>query len=194
MIIPIIAYGHRILRRNCKELNQGDDKINLLAINLWQTLDSIGGVGLAAPQINNKNSVFIVSSKLMYDGLDDDGKKKLFPGDKGITETFINPKITARSQETWNDFEGCLSIPGIEEQINRSWEVEIEYFDLGFKFHKKQYSGYTAKVIQHEYDHTQGILFIDHLSPLKKKLISSKLKNIINGKVETKYKVKFVNL
>lgn len=191
MVRPIIAYGHKILRQTCSDIEQEDGHTELLLTNLWDTLDFSEGVGLAAPQINNDKNVFVVNSTLMYDELDDKQREFYFYGDRGIKETFINPKIITSSEEKWSEIEGCLSIPGINEQVDRSWEILIEYLDQEFKLQRKQYFGYTAKVIQHEYDHINGKLFIDHLPALKIKLLKSKLKQIISGNVITNYPIKF---
>ena len=108
----------------------------------------------------------------------------MFSGDKGIQETFINARILEESEEKWSEWEGCLSIPGISEPVERYWEIILEYQDLNFTFRRQEFSGYTAKVIQHELDHTEGVLFIDHLPDLSRRLLKNKLKKIKNGKIE----------
>jgi len=193
MALPIITYGYSILQKPCSEVPALSEELDTLIKNMWKCMDLAGGVGLAAPQVNSNLKVFIVNSKIMYDDLSDDERKELFSDDNGIIETFINAKIITRSDKTWSDYEGCLSIPDITEQVERSWEIIVEYQDTDFKLHKKLFSGYTAKVIQHEYDHTNGVLFIDHLSALKKKLLSGKLKKISAGKFKIKYRTKFSN-
>jgi len=192
MVEPIIAYGHNILRTKCEHVSDITGDINYLINNLWQTLEKSGGVGLASPQINNKYNVFVVNSYLMYENLSNSERKELFSKDKGIKETFINAKIIDKSEEKWSEVEGCLSIPGIVESVDRSWDIIVEYYDSDFNKKKHQYSGYTAKVIQHEYDHTNGVLFIDHLSSLNKKLVNNKLKHIINGKVKVDYPIQYI--
>lgn len=192
MQLPIIAYGHNILRKQCGEVSQSTKNLNEFVMNLWDTLNKSGGVGLAAPQVNQDSKVFVVNSKLMYEDLSVRKRKYFFPEDEGITETFLNAEIINKSEKVWDEYEGCLSIPGIEELTNRSWSIVIEYQDKYFNHHRKQFSGFTAKVIQHEYDHTRGVLFIDYFSPLKKRLLRNKLKQIKNGKVETNYPIKFV--
>ena len=193
MALPIMTYGYSILQKPCSEVPAPSEELDTLIKNMWKCMDLAGGVGLAAPQINSNLKVFIVNSKIMYDDLSDDERKAMFSEDNGIIETFINAKIITTSDKTWSDYEGCLSIPDITEQVERSWEIILEYQDSDFKMHKKLFSGYTAKVIQHEYDHTNGVLFIDHLSLLKKKLLSSKLKKISAGKFKTSYRTKFSN-
>ena len=192
MPLPIIAYGHRILRKPCEVVKKESQGINVLIENLWSTLELSGGVGLAAPQINFDSKIFIVNSKLMYDDLTESQRKDTFSGDKGIQETFINAEIIAESEEKRSELEGCLSIPGINEPVERSWNIIVEYFDKFLNPQRKQFSGYTAKVIQHEYDHINGILFIDHLPDLTKKILKGKLKKIQEGKVETDYLIQFL--
>lgn len=178
MVLPIILYGNSILRKNSIDVNKETPELDVLIENLWSTLNSSDGVGLAAPQINSKQKVFIVNSKLIYNELTDSQKKAAFPVDKGIKETFINAQIIAESEEKWTEMEGCLSIPGIIEPVIRAWSVIVEYRDKSLNPKRKQFSGYTAKVIQHEYDHTTGILFIDHLPTFKKRLLDSRLNRI----------------
>ncbi len=190
--LPIIAYGNHILRKTCYEIEQQDQETDTLITNLWDTLNISGGVGLASPQINLIYQAFVVNSKLMYDDLDDQERNKFFPDDEGIQETFINARIIDKSEKTWSETEGCLSIPGINEPVKRQWEITVEYLNKDFQLQKKQFSGYTAKVIQHEFDHTNGILFIDYLAALKKKLLRGKLKRITDGKVETEYPIQFL--
>lgn len=183
----IVTYGHRILRKTCIDVLHEEKGLELLIKNLWDTLKNAGGVGLAAPQINSSKKVFIVNSKLMYDELNNIQKDYLFSGDQGIKETFINPQIFAESEERWSEWEGCLSIPGINEPVERSWEIILEYQDINLNKQRKQFSGYTAKIIQHELDHLHGILFIDHLPPLTRKFLEHKLKKIKAGKIVTNY-------
>lgn len=190
-ISPIVAYGNNILRKKCTDVNKIDFAKTGLSSNLNATLESTGGLGLAAPQINLPYNSFVVKSIIMYNDLDSDERKKYFCGDKGIEEVFINAKILDYSKDTDLQNEACLSLPGISEQVERSWEIIVEYLDKDFVLCKKQFSGYTARVIQHEYDHTQGTLFIDRLKPITKKLIRGKLRKIRCGSVYTDYPIKF---
>ena len=189
--LPIMIIGQPVLRKQCKDVEEQNEEIDLLLQNLWNTMEVSGGIGLAAPQINGTKKAFVVDSALMYQNMSLKQRKELFSGDTGIRETFINASIVKESDEIWNDREACLSIPGINEQVSRYWGIIVEYQDASFTWQKKQFSGYTAKVIQHELDHTNGILFIDHLSALKKKLLKSKLKHIRMGKVKANYLVSF---
>lgn len=189
---PIIAYGNTILRKACDDVENDEEGLIALTDNLWKTLEYSGGVGLAAPQINSEKNIFVVDSKVMFDSLPEKQQKTIFSGDSGIHEVFINARIVEESEEIWTENEGCLSIPGIDELIDRAWSIKVEYYDEKFKLHEREFSGYTAKVIQHELDHTNGILFIDHLHALKRKMIKNKLKLIIDGKTETEYPINYL--
>ena len=187
LISPITAYGHPVLRKKCSALGLTETEKETLIEGLWQTMEASGGIGLAAPQINCALKAFVVNSEQVYRDAGVSARKALFSGDKGIIETFINARIIAFSEDQWNENEACLSIPGINEPVERSFEIMVEYKDRSLELHRTQFSGYTAKVIQHEYDHTKGMLFVDHLSPLKKKLISRKLKQIRKRNIQTVY-------
>lgn len=190
----IVTYGHKSLRQACMDVLEGENGLETLVEDLWNTLKIAGGVGLAAPQINHTKKVFMVDSKLLYNELNKAQRDFLFSGDQGIEATFINAKIIAESEEKWNEWEGCLSIPGISEPVKRSWEIILEYHDLDLNKQRRQFSGYTAKVIQHELDHTKGILFIDHLPALTRKLLKNKLNRIRTGKIETHYQFRSTKL
>jgi peptide deformylase len=190
--LPIIAYGNPVLRQKCQDVYDKDILIDRLIQDLWNTLEVSGGVGLAAPQIDSQLKAFVVKSTLMYDELDTNSRKKIFCGDNGIEEVFINAKILAYSEETDNLNEGCLSIPSINQDVKRPWGIVVEYLDKDFVLHRQEFSGYTARVIQHEYDHTNGMLFIDHLPALSKKLISNKLKQVKQGKIPTDYSIQYL--
>ena len=191
MILPVISYGHKVLRQVCREVEPGDPNSMDMMVNLTDTLDAAEGVGLAAPQIDEPIKMFMVDTARIYIRLHDENRAPYFPEGKGIRELFINARITKRSAETSIDTEGCLSIPSIFEEIQRSWQIEIEYLDSQFQRQFGQFSGLTARAIQHEIDHTQGILFVDHLSPLKKRLLANKLRQISKGKVSINYPMIF---
>jgi len=178
MILPVILYGNCILRKPCTDLGEEISELNSLVDNLWDTLYSSGGVGLAAPQINSNMRVFIVDSSSAYNESGNIQKEAVSPGNNGIKETFINARIIHNSEEKWSELEGCLSIPGIVEPVERAWSIIVEYLDISYHLKRNRFSGYTAKIIQHEFDHTNGVLFIDHLSPLRKKLLNSRLEKI----------------
>ncbi|HYW94118.1 MAG TPA: peptide deformylase [Bacteroidales bacterium] len=190
MILPVVSVGNSVLRKKCKEVDEQHPGLDTLIDNMWDTLYAADGAGLAAPQVGMDLRIFLADSKTSYKYLDED-EREWFIGDKGITETFINPVITSRSQETWSDDEGCLSIPGIWDEVERPLTITIEYYDRNFEKQVKEYSGKTARVIQHEYDHLEGILFSDYLSPLKKRMINGRMRKISEGKVKTRYQMKY---
>lgn len=187
MIRPIVALGNKILREKCEIVESNNVQLATLLADMWETLQHSNGVGLAAPQANSKLNVFIVNSAIVYNDLGTKEQLELFPDGPGIMETFINARIVYKSEETWIDEEGCLSIPGIYEQVERAWKITVEYFNPDFELKLHTFSGYTARVIQHEYDHTQGKLFIDHISILRRKILRSRLMKIVQGKVKTSY-------
>ncbi|NOU17515.1 MAG: peptide deformylase [Bacteroidales bacterium] len=190
MILPIVSYGQSVLRKKCEEIDQNHPNLNNLIEDMWETLYPADGSGLAAPQVGHLIKLFIVDSKEVFDRMDTEERAELFAGDEGIKETFINARIIKYSDDLWIENEGCLSIPTLSEEVERSWAIEIEYFNKDFQKQTKIYSGTTARIIQHEYDHTEGKLYIDYVNPLKKKLINSKLIKISKGEIKTKYKMK----
>ncbi len=182
MVLPIVAYGDPILRKRAVDITKDYPGLQQLIDDMFETMERAKGVGLAAPQINKSIRLFIVDSDKMYD--DDE------PGE-GIREVFINAQILDESGKEWPFEEGCLSIPGIREDVYREEKIVIKYLDRDFKAHEKTFDGMTARVIQHEYDHIEGKLFIDHLKPLKKSLLKSRLEKITKGIVSVDYKMRF---
>jgi peptide deformylase len=191
MILPIISYGQSVLRKKCKKIDENYTKLNKLISNMWETLYDANGCGLAAPQVDQPIKLFIVDSKIVYDSMEKEERDDYFTSDTGIMETFINAKIIERSDKKWTEKEGCLSIPSLSEEVERAWSIIIEYYDRDFHKMTKLFSGYTARVIQHEYDHTEGILYVDHLKESKLKSIDGELKKISAGDIEVEYKMKF---
>lgn len=190
---PIWAYGHTILREPCEDIEQDYPELKNLIADMWDTMNHANGCGLAAPQIGHPIRLFIVDSKSTFDNLQQPDRRTYFDkNDRGISETFINARIIDRSVLTWQDEEGCLSIPSLTQKINRNWEITIEYFNEAFIPQRRTFGGATARMVQHEYDHTQGVLFLDYLKPLTKRLLESKLKRIQKGKIQAKYAMKFV--
>lgn len=190
---PILAYGHSILKQKCKDINSSFAILSQLITDMWETMYNANGCGLAAPQIGKPIRLFIVDSKTTYENLEEPDRSIYFDeDDEGIKETFINAKILERSKDLWDDDEGCLSIPSLSQKIKRPWSITISYYTLDFQQQTKSFSGLTARMIQHEYDHTEGILFTDYLKPLTRKLIDSKLKQIAKGRIKTKYSMKFI--
>ena len=180
MILPIYAYGSPVLRKKCSDIELEYPNLKELLENMYETMYDSHGIGLAAPQIGLPIRIFIV------DGSPIEGIKP-----EGFKKTFINPVILEEWGEEWKYEEGCLSIPTIHENVSRKPELRIKYLDENFKEHEKTYDGMAARIIQHEYDHIEGKLFVDKISPLKRNLIKGKLNNISLGRVEHSYKMRF---
>jgi peptide deformylase len=191
MTVPIISYGHVMLRQVCRNVDPEDPRLESIIANLTDTMDAANGVGLAGPQINEPIKIFMVDTRQVYERMEEADRPVYFPDNECIRDIFINARLIRKSADTFIDQEGCLSIPSIYEEIERSWSIEIEYFNSEFKKQIREFSGYTARAIQHEFDHTQGILFIDHLSTIKKKLLKTKLAEISEGKILIKYSMQF---
>jgi peptide deformylase len=194
MIYPIYAYGHPILRAETQEVPQGYPELADIVENMWATMADASGVGLAAPQVGLGLRLFIIDSNILIDHYKKEEEDNDFKEDEPYKGVFINAQITDEGEDEWGFEEGCLSIPGIRETVFRPDEIEIEWFDENFKHHHRTFSGLTARVIQHEYDHTEGILFVDHLKPLRKKMLKGKLADIAGGKVDVDYKMRFNDL
>ncbi len=190
MILPIVAYGNPILRKVGKEITPDYPDLNKLIEDMWETMYNSRGVGLAAPQINKDIRVFVMDSIQIIENLEADEKDN-YPGDGGYKSVFINAKINSVDGEEWSYNEGCLSIPKIREDILRKKAISITFLNDQFELHTKTFSGVTARVILHEYDHVDGKLFIDYLKPLKKSLLKRKLADISKGKVSVDYKMSF---
>jgi peptide deformylase len=190
MILPITAYGNPVLRKKAGDITADYPGLQELITNMWETLYASHGVGLAAPQVNRPIRLFLVDSKHVLEQLDDKEKEE-YGDDKGIKTVFINAQVLNLNGNPWAYEEGCLSIPKIREDVDRPETVTIEYLDEQFQPHKETYSGLTARVIQHEYDHIEGKLFIDYLKPLKKRLLKKRLDDITKGKVSVDYKMQF---
>ncbi|MDN3687039.1 peptide deformylase [Cyclobacterium jeungdonense] len=179
MIYPIVAYGNPILKREAEEIQEGDD-VKGLVKDMFETMGLASGVGLAAPQINKGIRLFVIDSSLMLDEGDTE---------KGVRKAFINPIILDEYGDKYVFEEGCLSIPEVRAEITRPEKLTIEYFDENWNLKEEEFSGMTARVIQHEYDHLEGILFIDYLKGLKKRMVKGKLMDISKGKVPTDYRM-----
>ncbi len=191
MILPIIAYGDPVLRKVASDIDKDYPKLNDLLANMWETMYNANGVGLAAPQIGLAIRVFLVDTEPFADDeeLSTDEQQQL----KGFKQVFINAKIEEETGEEWPFNEGCLSIPDVREDVNRKDTIKITYLDENFKKHTQTYDGLLARVIQHEYDHIEGVLFTDKLSSLKKRLIKGRLTNISKGKINVDYRMRFPN-
>ena len=190
MILPIVAYGNPILRKTGKEIAPDYPELNKLIDDMWETMYNSRGVGLAAPQINKEIRLFVMDSVQIIENLEADEKDE-YPGDEGYKGVFINAKINSADGDEWSYNEGCLSIPKIREDVMRKEKINISFLDEKFEPHTKTFTGVTARVILHEYDHTDGKLFIDYLKPLKKSLLKRKLEDISKGKVSVDYRMSF---
>jgi peptide deformylase len=190
MTLPIVAYGTPILREIAKNITPEYEGLSKLIEDMWETMYYSNGVGLAAPQINRNIRLFVMDSEQIFANLEP-GEKGKYADEPGIKQVFINARITALSGKEWSYNEGCLSIPKIREDVSRLEQVTIEYVDEHFNTQTGSFSGITARIIQHEYDHIEGKLFIDYLRPLKRKLLKGKLDDITKGRVKVDYKMFF---
>ena len=184
MILPIVAFGSTILRTKCVEIPADYPELESILDNMKETMYEAHGVGLAAPQINKAIRLFLIDTTPFLD--DEEGVDAVI-----VKKVFINAKILKETGEEWSFNEGCLSIPNLREDVKRKPKITIEYMDENFKKHIDTYDGLTARVIQHEYDHIEGILFTDRISALRKKMIKGKLVDISKGKVNVTYKMRF---
>ena len=190
MILPIVAYGDPVLKKEAEEIDEKYPDLSKLIADMFDTMYHAKGVGLAAPQIGKSIRLFIVDGSPFADEEDDEPDPKA-EGIEYFKKVFINPIIEEESGEKWAFQEGCLSIPKIREEVYRHEKINVTYFDENFNKHSESFDGYAARIIQHEYDHIEGILFTDHLSPLKRKLLTKRLQNISKGEVKVDYKMKF---
>ncbi|MCK5825049.1 MAG: peptide deformylase [Ichthyobacteriaceae bacterium] len=188
MVLPVVAYGDPVLRKEGEEINKDYPHLSSLINNMWETMYNANGVGLAAPQIGKAIRLFVIDASPFAEEGEEDYELL-----KDFKKVFINAKIVDETGEEWAFNEGCLTIPGINEDVFRKETVVIEYYNENFEFKREEYSGGAARVIQHEYDHTEGIMFTDHLSGLKKRLIKGKLASISKGKVSVDYNMRFAS-
>jgi len=192
MIFPIVAYGHPVLRKLAHDIDENYPDLAKLIEDMWETMYASNGVGLAAPQVNRDIRLFVMDSAQIFANMDEEEREEEhYPDAPGIKQVFINAHVVEELGDDWAYNEGCLSIPRVREDIYRAEEVTISYQDEDFKQHTKTFSGVTARIILHEYDHIEGKLFIDHISPLKRKLLKRKLDDISKGNVNVDYKMLF---
>ena len=184
MILPIVAFGSQVLRKKCSNISSKYPQIETILTNMWETMYEANGVGLAAPQINKEIRLFLIDTTPFFEEENEENEVI-------VKQVFINARIIEESGEEWEFNEGCLSIPDLREDITRKSSIKIEFLDENFKKHIKTYDGLTARVIQHEYDHIDGILFTDKLTALRKRMIKGKLMDISKGKVNANYKMRF---
>lgn len=191
MILPVYGYGEPVLRKVGENISKDYPNLKETIANMYETMYHAHGVGLAAPQVGLAIRLFVIDTEPFAEG--DDVSKEEASQLKGFKKTFINAQILKEEGDLWGFNEGCLSIPDVREDVFRHEKITIEYYDEDFNKKTEVYDGLIARVIQHEYDHIEGILFTDHLSSLKKKLIGKKLMNIMEGKARPDYKMKFAN-
>ena len=191
MILPIVAYGDPILKQRAKEISSSSKDLEILLKNMWETMYAANGVGLAAPQVGKSLRLFIFDGSpfSVEASLTEDEKNEL----KGFKKVFINPKILQKSDDLENFNEGCLSIPDVRGDVTRPTTIKIKYQNQYFKEITEHISGLPSRIVQHEYDHLEGILFTDKLSALKKKLLKNKLLKISRGNINVDYLMKFDN-
>lgn len=183
MIYPITAFGDPVLKAKAIEIPQDYPDLQMLVADMYDTMYNAHGVGLAAPQIGKSLRLFVIDSAPMAD--DEEGKAA------GVKIAFINPQIIREEGEPWAFEEGCLSIPGVRENVVRKPKITIRYFDEDWQEHEASFDGMPARIIQHEYDHIEGVLFTDYLSALKKRLLKGRLTKISKGDVDADYRMRF---
>jgi len=183
MILPIVAYGDSVLRKVTDDIDPEEIDVKELSDNMFETMRNANGVGLAAPQIGKSIRIFIVDAGPMEDEKYVD-----------FSAVFVNPEILDEDGEDWDFEEGCLSIPGIREDVRRREKVTIRYFDENWKEHEREFDGIVARIIQHEYDHLEGVLLTDYLTGFKKRILKGKLADISRGNVNVDYAMKFPKL
>lgn len=179
MIYPIVVYGDPVLRQRAKDIAAGTDVKQLVA-DMFETMHAASGIGLAAPQIGKSMRLFVVDAA----ALEEDE-----PGMMDFKKVFINPMMLEELGTPWEFEEGCLSIPNIREKISRKEKLKVRYYDEDWNLHEEEFDGMRARIIQHEYDHIEGKLFLDYLTPLKKRLLKGRLADISKGKVDTEYRI-----
>ena len=192
MILPIVAYGDPVLKKRASEISNDTPKLEETIANMYESMYGAHGVGLAAPQVGLSIRLFLVDTSPFAD--DEEYSAEEQEKLKGFKRTFINAKIIEEIGEEWSFNEGCLSIPNVREEVLRKPVIKVEYQDENFKNHTETFDGLIARVIQHEYDHIEGVLFTDKVSSLKKRLLKGKLSNISKGKTSVDYRMRFPNM
>ena len=185
MILPIYGYGHPVLKKVAEEIGPDYPELSALIENMFETMYQANGVGwLAAPQIGRSIRLFLVDT----DQLEREGEEQA-----GIKKVFINAQKIEEGGDPWAYEEGCLSIPDIRGDVDRPPTLKLRYQDENFQEHTEIFTGINARVIQHEYDHIEGVLFTEHLKPIRKRMIKGKLEKIKKGKIDVDYRMRFVN-
>lgn len=187
MILKIVGFGHPALRKHNEELPRDHEGLEELVENMFETMYNAHGVGLAGPQVAVNYRIFVVDGEPMDDVAQEEGEESLI----GFKRVFINPTILEEEGTPWGFEEGCLSIPDIREEVQRKDTIRIRYYDINFEEQEETLSGLKARIVQHEYDHIEGVLFTDHLSPLRRRMIKKRLSRIAAGDVDLRYPMKF---
>ncbi|MFN8777158.1 MAG: peptide deformylase [Flavobacteriales bacterium] len=185
MILPIVAYGDPVLKKKAVDIDRDYPGLDKLIADMFDTMYEAHGVGLAAPQVGKSIRLFVVDAAPFAEGEDGD------PDCAGFKRVFINPIIYEEEGEPWGFEEGCLSIPHIREEVKRKPVVKIEYYDEKWDLYEEELDGFPARVVQHEYDHIEGILFLDHINPFRRSLLKGKLNDISRGDVDVSYRMRF---
>lgn len=185
MILPVIAYGDPVLKKKADEIDENYPNLKELIENMFETMYASNGVGIAAPQIGRSIRLFVIDASAVAEGEDGD------PSCEDFKRVFINPIIFEESGTEWSCEEGCLSIPRIREDVKRKPKLKIEYYDENWELYEEELEGFAARVVQHEYDHIEGVLFTDRINPLRKQLLKGKLRDIQKGNINTDYRMKF---
>ncbi len=191
MIYPITAYGDPVLRTRATMIPANFEGLDTLIADMYETMANAHGVGLAAPQVGKSLRLFVIDSSPMVDGADEDEKANPRFRQPAVRRTFINPEMISETGAEWGFDEGCLSIPGIHEQVQRPERIRLRYEDDARQTHEEEFDGIAARIIQHEYDHLEGVLFTDHLNALKKRLLKNRLVRISKGEVDADYRMRF---
>lgn len=194
MVLPVVVYGDPVLRKVSVDIDPSDESLPKLIADMFDTMYHAKGVGLAAPQVGKAVRLFVIDASPFADSEEDDEDDEFTPAQKAELRTFrkvfINARILEETGDEWKFNEGCLSIPKIREDVMRKPEITIEYYDENFTKHREHYDGVIARVIQHEYDHIEGKLFTDRLSPFKRKMLAGRLNDIATGKITAEYRTR----
>lgn len=182
MILPVYVYGMSVLRKVAQEIPEDFEDLDQLIADLFETMRASDGIGLAAPQLGKSLRIFVVDTSPVSE---DKGEPEL----KDFKKVFINPYILDEWGDRWSFEEGCLSVPNLREEVSRPSNIRIEYYDENWKLHEEEYKGIRARVLQHEYDHLDGKIFVDKINPIRRKLLSARLNAISRGKVDSDYKI-----
>ncbi len=190
MILPILAYGDSILKKRATDIERDYPELDTIIDDMFETMYNAKGIGLAAPQIGESIRLFIVDASPFGEDEEDPEAQKV----KDFKEVFLNAEIQGTFGENYPFEEGCLSIPNIREDVLRDDKINIRYYDRDWNLQEREFDGYAARIIQHEYDHIEGVLFTDRLNPLKKRMLKRKLNDISHGSTKVDYKMKFPKL